>query len=74
MPELYYVCSVCSHTVSAPEIPERCEYCGASYPVLRAYYTLDEAEHDSQDVLDTEQRAAEGLSATALHARASGAA
>lgn len=69
VPELYYVCGQCGHTVSAPELPDTCEGCRAPYTSLRGYRTLADAESDSADVLahKLEQR---GPSSSELHRRA----
>lgn len=48
MPELYYVCALCQHTVSAPEWPARCEDCGSPGACLRGYRTLEAAEEASE--------------------------
>lgn len=44
MPELYYVCEACGHTVTAGEPPDDCEGCGAAADRLTGYRSLLAAE------------------------------
>lgn len=44
MPELYYVCEQCGHTVSSPRWPDDCEGCGCRWDSLSRFATLAEAE------------------------------